>query len=159
MTRSPPRRFPAAVFSVAFAALVAGLASACALAEAQSAAQAKNADFASAEAQRDNSPFHETVEVVVKFKDDSKVQFIIDAFWKSPDSAKGKFDVFKQDRPDMSAALLARVTYSDELVLTYPFEASTKSQRLAEARAIAAKLAASPDIAYAEPDLSFRVQG
>ena len=157
------RSFPGGVsgvpakISAAVTAVALGLVSANATAEAQAGIQATNADFANAQASRD-SPFHETVAVVVKFKDDSKVKHIIDAFWRSPEVAKARFHAFKQGRPEMSAATLAHVTYSNELVLTYVFHAATEAQRLAEGRAIAAKLAALPDIAYAEPDLSFQTQ-
>jgi hypothetical protein len=139
-------------------AVALGLISAHATAEAQSSTQARNADFASAQVQRNRSPFQKTVEVVVRFKDDSKVKHIVDAFWKAPEVARARFHAFKQGRPEMSAATLVRVTYSNELVLTYLFDSATEAQRLAEARAIAAKLAALPDIAYAEPDLSFQTQ-
>jgi hypothetical protein len=103
-------------------------------------------------------PLNDAVEIVVKFKDDARVKDIIDTFWKNPQASKEKFDPFKRNRPEMAAASLARVTYSGELVLAYPFKTETKAQRLTEARDIAARLATSADIVYAEPDLTFQTQ-
>jgi hypothetical protein len=118
-----------------------------------------NEVFAGAPASLANPPLVDTFEVLVKFKDDHKVKEIIDAFWRDPPSARAKFDAFKQSRSDMSGAVLARVTYSNELVLIFPCKTFTRAQRVVEARDIAAKLMASPDIVYAEPNLSFQTQG
>jgi hypothetical protein len=90
-----------------------------------------------------------TVEIVVKFKDDGKVKDIIDAFWRDQASAKSRFDSWKTGRAEFAGLRLARVTYSNELVLVH--DGSTPpAERAAALRAITAKLAASPDIAYAE---------
>jgi hypothetical protein len=100
----------------------------------------------------------DAVEIVVRFKDDARVKEIIDIFWRDPQASKAKFDIFKQNRPEMAAASLMRVTYSSELVLAYPFKTETKAQRVTEARAIAARLATTADVVYAEPDLAFQTQ-
>lgn len=122
------------------------------------AAGAPRAEVSRAHVSHAVPPVNDAVEIVVKFKDDAKLKDIIDTFWKDPQAAKVKFDAFKQTRPEMAAASLARVTYSSELVLAYPFKTETKAQRLIEARDIAARLAAVADIAYAEPDLAFQTQ-
>jgi len=96
--------------------------------------------------------------VVVKFKDDGKVKDIIDAFWKDPQVAKAKFDIFKRGRPEMAGAMLDRVTYSNELVLVYPCTAASKPERATAIREIARRLTASPDIFYAEPDITVQTQ-
>jgi hypothetical protein len=108
--------------------------------------------------QRDVAPSLAAVEVVVKFKDDAKVKDIIDAFWKDSQAAKAKFDIFKRGRPEMAGATLDRVTYSNELVLVYPCAAAPKSERAAATREIVSRLAASPDIAYAEPEMTVQTQ-
>jgi hypothetical protein len=102
------------------------------------------------------APF--ALEVVVRFKDDGKVKDIVDAFWRDPQAAKAKFDLFKQGRPDMSAAKLDRVTYSNELVLIYPCAAVSKSERARVTREIISRFSASPDIAYAEPAMTVQPQ-
>jgi hypothetical protein len=99
------------------------------------------------------APF--SIEVVVKFKDETKVKPILDLFWKDAASARILFDKFKKDRPVIAAASLARATYSGELVLTFPCGAASAAERLKAARDIAARLAGSSDISYAEPDLTF----
>jgi hypothetical protein len=121
-------------------------------------AGAPRAQVSRAHASHAALPVSDAVEIVVKFKDDAKVKDIIDSFWRDPQAAKARFDVFKQTRPEMAAASLARVTYSNELVLVYPFKTETRAQRLIEARDIAARLATVADIAYAEPDLAFQTQ-
>ena len=127
-------------------------------ADSQAAAGASVSEVSRAHISQAAPPVSAAVEIVVKFKDDAKVKDIIDSFWKDPQVAKAKFDVFKQATPELAAASLARVTYSGELVLAYPFKTETKAQRLIEARDIAGTLAKSPDISYAEPDLSFQTQ-
>jgi hypothetical protein len=109
--------------------------------------------------QRDVAPAPAAVEVVVKFKDDGKVKDIIDAFWKDPQAAKAKFDSFKRGRPEMTGAKLDRVTYSNELVLVYPCVAALKSERAAATQEIVGRLMASPDISYAEPEMTAQTQG
>jgi hypothetical protein len=103
-------------------------------------------------------PAPATGEVIVKFKDDGKVKDIIDAFWKDPAAAKARFDVFKHDRPEMAAASLARVTYSNELVLVFPRGARGPAGQATDIRQIAARLASASDIAYAEPDMTVHTQ-
>jgi hypothetical protein len=97
-------------------------------------------------------------EVVVKFKDDTKVKDIIDAFWKDRAISKAKFEMFREGRPEMAASSLARVTYSGELVLAYPCETSSPAARFSAMREAAARLTAAPDIAYAEPDMTAHPQ-
>lgn len=95
-------------------------------------------------------------EIIVRFKDDAKVKDIVDTFWKSVPAAKAKFEAFKKDRPEMADTALERVTYSGELVLVrLGRDGSPKG--LAATRAIAARLAAAPDIAYAEVDATARI--
>ena len=98
------------------------------------------------------------IEVVVKFKDDSKVREIIDTFWKDPKAAKARFDTFKLGRPEMIDATLDRVTYSNELVLIYPSVGDSKSARSAATGEIVRRLSASSDISYAEPDATVQAQ-
>ena len=94
-----------------------------------------------------------SIEIVVKFKDDSRVKDIIDAFWRDQASAKAKFDAWKADRPEFAGLRLDRVTYSNELVLVHDGSAQP-AQRPAIMRAIAAKLGAASDISYAEPNMT-----
>jgi hypothetical protein len=122
------------------------------------AAGAPRVEVSKAHASQVAPPISDAAEIVVKFKDDANVKDIIDSFWKEPKAAKAKFDIFKQARPEMTAASLVRATYSSELVLAYPFETETKAQRLIAAREIAARLATVADVAYAEPDLAFQTQ-
>ena len=96
-----------------------------------------------------------SAEIVVKFKDDAAVKPIIDLFWTAPEAAKARFDEFKKGHPVVAMATLARATYSGELVLSFPSNAATPAERLKAARDLAARLSASPDISYAEPDFSF----
>jgi hypothetical protein len=110
------------------------------------------------QAARANPPLSQTVEVLVKFKDDGLIKDIIDAFWKHPEAARTKFDAFKKGRPGLSSASLVRVTYANELVLAFPLKSAIGTQRLAEARQIAETLQMSPDIAYAEPDHGVQIQ-
>jgi hypothetical protein len=86
------------------------------------------------------------------------VKDIIDAFWKDPAVARAKFDLFKRDRPEMAAAGLARVTYSNELILAYPRLEKAAAGEAMDIRRIAARLASAPDIAYAEPDMTAHAQ-
>ncbi len=93
------------------------------------------------------------MEIVVKFKDDSKVKDIIDSFWRDQNSAKSKFDAWKAGRPEFSELKLDRVTYSNELVLVHT-GASSADRRLLAMREIAKKLAGAADISYAEPNMT-----
>ena len=95
------------------------------------------------------------MEIVVKFKDDSKVKDIVDAFWKDQagGSARAKFETFKASHPELANLKLDRVTYSNELVLVHEGGA-TPERRLAAMREIAAKLKTSNDISYAEPNMT-----
>lgn len=101
------------------------------------------------------APTAMAAEIVVKFKDEASVKPTIDLFWKDADAAKASFDQFKKNHPAVATAMLARVTYSGELILIFPSNARTPAERLKAARDIAARLSASPEISYAEPDLSF----
>lgn len=93
------------------------------------------------------------MEIVVKFKDDSKVKDIIDSFWRDQNSARLKFDAWKAGRPEFAELKLDRVTYSNELVLVHS-GASPADWRLPAMREIAKKLAGAPDISYAEPNMT-----
>ncbi len=93
------------------------------------------------------------VEIVVKFRDDSKVKDIIDTFWKDEAGARRKFDAFKSGRPEFASLTLDRVTYSNELVLA-PSSPIAAAERMPVMRALAAKLGGLADISYAEPNLT-----
>jgi hypothetical protein len=93
------------------------------------------------------------VEIVVKFKDDAKVKDIIDAFWKDQASAQAKFEAFARGKPMFAGLKLGRVTYSNELVLIDE-TGQINDARSAAMRAIAAKLKDSPDISYADPNMT-----
>jgi hypothetical protein len=93
------------------------------------------------------------MEIVVKFKDDGKVKDIIDAFWKDPGSAKAKFNAFKSGRSEFSDVSLARVTYSNELVLVHQGGGSPAAS-LPAMREIASRLKSVADISYAEPNMT-----
>jgi hypothetical protein len=94
-----------------------------------------------------------SVEIVVKFKDDAKVKDIIDAFWKDQASAQQKFEAFKRGKPMFAGLKLGRVTYSNELVLIDE-TGQINDARSAAMRAIAARLKDSPDISYADPNMT-----
>ncbi|MBI1361333.1 MAG: hypothetical protein GC155_13735 [Alphaproteobacteria bacterium] len=98
------------------------------------------------------------MEIVVKFKDDAKVKDIVDTFWKDAGAARAKFNAFKRNRPEMSDVTLDRVTYSNELVLVHAGGGSA-AQRLAAMRDIAKRLAAAPDVSYAEPNMTAQPGG
>lgn len=93
------------------------------------------------------------MEIVVKFKDDSKVKDIIDAFWRDQASARTKFEAWKAGRPEFDSLKLDRVTYSNELVLVHT-GATAADARLPAMREIAKKLAGVADISYAEPNMT-----
>ena len=93
------------------------------------------------------------MEIVVKFKDDSRVKDIIDSFWKDQASAKAKFETWKAARPEFAKLKLDRVTYSNELVLVHDGSAPV-AERLPEMKTIVTKLAAASDISYAEPNMT-----
>ena len=93
------------------------------------------------------------MEIVVKFKDDSKVKDIIDAFWRDQASARTKFEAWKAGRPEFDSLKLDRVTYSTELVLVHT-GATAADARLPAMREIAKKLAGVADISYAEPNMT-----
>ncbi|HEV7689413.1 MAG TPA: hypothetical protein VGO52_01250 [Hyphomonadaceae bacterium] len=92
----------------------------------------------------------QSMEIVVKFKDDAKIKDIVDAFWKDKSSARTKFDALKARRPEFANLKLDRVTYSNELVLVHESAAG----QLGAMRDLAAKLGKSADISYAEPNLT-----
>jgi hypothetical protein len=93
------------------------------------------------------------IEIVVKFKDDGRVKDIIDAFWRDEGSARDRFDTWKATRPEFANLRLARVTFSNELVLVHD-GSGLPAQRPAAMRAIAAKLGAAADVSYAEPNMT-----
>lgn len=93
------------------------------------------------------------MEIVVKFKDDSKVKDIIDAFWRDQASGRAKFEAWKAGRPEFDSLKLDRVTYSNELVLVHT-GATKADARLPAMREIAKKLAGAADISYAEPNMT-----
>jgi hypothetical protein len=92
----------------------------------------------------------QSMEIVVKFKDDAKIKDIVDAFWKDKSSARTKFDALKARRPEFANLKLDRVTYSNELVLVHDSGAG----QLGAMRDLAAKLGKAADISYAEPNLT-----
>jgi hypothetical protein len=143
-----------------FSALSTALALSCsgALAEPPAANQTSLQAPLAKVGQRQVVPAPAVVEVVVKFKDDGVVKDIIDAFWKNPQTAKAKFDVFKRSRPEMTGATLDRVTYSNELVLVYPCAVTSKLERATGMREIVSRLLASPEISYAEPEMTVQTQ-
>lgn len=89
------------------------------------------------------------VEIVVKFRDDRKIQGVLDAFWKDAASARKKFDAFKSGRPEFAGMKLDRVTPSNELVLTPSGNLSANA-----ARDLAIKIGRAPDVSYAEPNVT-----
>ena len=100
----------------------------------------------------------QSMEIVVKFKDDAKIKDIVDAFWKDKPSARAKFDALKARRPEFANLKLDRVTYSNELVLVHDGSAPV-GQRLAAMRETASKLGKAADISYAEPNLTAQPGG
>lgn len=98
------------------------------------------------------------MEIVVKFKDDSKVKDIIDAFWRDQASAKTKFEAWKAGRPEFANLKLDRVTYSNELVLVHDGSGAADA-RLPAMREIARKLGSAADISYAEPNMTAQPGG
>jgi hypothetical protein len=98
------------------------------------------------------------VEIVVKFKDDRKVQDLVDTFWKDAPAARKKFDAFKAGRPEFAAVKLDRVTYSNELVLT-PIADVAPDKRAAQVRDLASKMGKAADISYAEANVTAKPGG
>lgn len=90
------------------------------------------------------------MEIVVKFKDDARVKDIIDLYWRDQSAARTRFASFRTSRGEFAGLKLARVTYSNELVLV-PDGAPPSP---AAFRAIARALAAKPDISYADPNMT-----
>ncbi len=105
------------------------------------------------QAQGSGGTLQQGIEIVVKFKDDRKVKDIVDAFWKDQPAARAKFDAFKQGRPEFANLKLARVTYSNELVLAPEGAPVPPAQRMSAARDLVAKLKGAADISYAEPNM------
>ena len=102
----------------------------------------------------------QTLEIVVKFKDDAKVKDILTAFWKNAPDAKSRFEAFKRSRPELADLVLDRVTYSNELVLVRPGKGGPPigvTAARAAAQAAAARIAACPDIVYAEVNATARI--
>lgn len=98
------------------------------------------------------------MEIVVKFKDDSKVKDIIDAFWRDQTSARSKFEAWKSSRPEFAKLKLDRVTYSNELVLVHDGSVPADA-RLPQMREIAKKLSSVADVSYAEPNMTAQPGG
>ena len=92
-------------------------------------------------------------EIVVKFRDDRKVQDLVDTFWKDAPGARKKFEAFKAGRPEFAGVKLDRVTYSNELVLT-PIANVAPDKRAAQVRDLAAKMGKAADISYAEANVT-----
>lgn len=97
-----------------------------------------------------------SLEIVIRFKDDARVSAIITTFWKDPEAARARFDDFKQGWPELAPARLLRVTYSNELVLAFPFGAT--AGRREAVRDLAASLSRLPSVVYAEPDYTLTTQ-
>lgn len=87
------------------------------------------------------------VEIVVKFKDDSMVKDITDLFWRDQGAAQARFSSFKRRWDELAPVRLARVTYSNELVLVAAGNASPD-----EMRQIARQIGQMPEVSYAEPN-------
>ncbi len=87
------------------------------------------------------------VEIVVKFKDDGVVKDITDLFWRDQGAAQSRFSSFKRRWPELSSVRLARVTYSNELVLVAAGNASPQ-----EMRNLAGRIQQMPEVSYAEPN-------
>jgi hypothetical protein len=90
------------------------------------------------------------MEIVVKFKDDARVKDIIDLFWRDQAAARARFATFRASRAEFAGLRLERVTYSNELVLV----PDGPPPAPAALRAMARALAASPDISYADPNMT-----
>jgi hypothetical protein len=97
-------------------------------------------------------------EIVVKFKDDKKVQDLVDTFWKDAPSARKKFEAFKAGRPEFAGVKLDRVTYSNELVLV-PVVDVAADKRVSQVRDLASKMGKAADISYAEPNVTAKPGG
>jgi hypothetical protein len=104
------------------------------------------------------SPVQRSVELVVKFKDDSKVKDIIEAFWRDPAAAKSRFDTWRANRAEFAGLRLDRVTYSNELVLVLE-GGGAPAERTAAIREAVKKLGAAPDISYAEQQATLAQPG
>lgn len=87
------------------------------------------------------------VEIVVKFRDDTLVEEITDLFWRDQGAAQARFSSFKRRWDALSSVRLARVTYSNELVLVSAGSASPQ-----EMREIARRIGAMSEVSYAEPN-------
>jgi hypothetical protein len=92
-------------------------------------------------------------EMVVKFKDDTRIKPVTDLFWKNPAGARRKFLEMRSKRVEFAGLKLDRVTYSNELVLV-PDTGSKKTTTAREMRETARKLMKSPDIEYAEVSMT-----
>ncbi len=87
------------------------------------------------------------VEIVVKFKDDGMVKDITDLFWRDQGAAQTRFSSFKRRWDVLAPVRLARVTYSNELVLVAAGNTSAD-----EMRQIARDIGQLPEVSYAEPN-------
>lgn len=88
-----------------------------------------------------------SVEIIVKFKDDAMVKSITDLFWRDQGAAQSEFSSFKRRWPELSQVKLARVTYSNELVLVAVGNDSPQ-----EMRSLARRIGQMPEVSYAEPN-------
>jgi hypothetical protein len=104
------------------------------------------------------SPVQRNVELVVKFKDDSKIKDIVEAFWRDPAAAKARFGTWSANRAEFAGLRLDRVTYSNELVLVLK-DGGAPAERAAAIRDAVKKLGAAPDISYAEQQATLAQPG
>jgi uncharacterized iron-regulated membrane protein len=93
---------PRTGLSIAPAMAILALACLIAALEPEAAGQVRNEIRIDAADIYANPPVGQTLEIVVKFKDDAKVKDILDTFWKDAQAARAKFDVFKKGQPEMA---------------------------------------------------------
>lgn len=91
-----------------------------------------------------------TAEIAVKFRDEQRLKPIADLFWRDAEGARSRFRAFCAERPEFRGLVLDRVTYSNEFVLVYEPGTNPPAR---QARELAARLSALPDVSYAEPSL------
>jgi hypothetical protein len=94
------------------------------------------------------------LEIIVKFRNDGDVKPIVDLYWKDAAAARLRFNAFRKGRAYLAETELRRVTYSGELVLALSGKAAPDP---AAARALAKRLSATADIAYAELDATAHI--
>lgn len=98
------------------------------------------------------SPVSDSLEIVVGMTDAGDVQPIAEAYFRDPAQGRKLYDAFRAKHPAFAGLALDRVTYSNELVVT-PQRTPPAGKELAALRQLAAKLSASPGVAYAEPNM------